>query len=405
MHLLRRGLTALVAGTFLVATASAAYAGTITAPTGNPFVVPGDGAGNPVALTVTANGFTPGSLAYLEQCDGVATTSPGWSPTTNCDLGTSQAPALVDGTGTATFPANDPNRGFTPFKGESPQSLFNCLAPAAADLSNGLTNYRNCKIRVSSSNTNVTADQAFVNIQLPEAAGGSTPQGGCTGQQMLAKIRNVTTGLGLDNTSQNVKISMKAVTGGDGTCTVGTASPAVPDPKSFKVAVTGFASCDVGATSAGLPPVGKLQFSFGGGAVKLQAYARIASTDPVIGYASDVIGVHGFFAKGPLAGADVNGTLYQNPTIKDKSVGPTFGAFPAGLDVNPFDSAIIGAGCVSGTSAGTLLFNDGGGASLVPAVQAPTTITQTLVGDGPSLLQGAGFVSGASASGLSFSIY
>ena len=107
----------------------------------------------------------------LEQCDGVVHTAPGWSPTTHCDLGSSQSPVLADGTGTATFLSTDPNHAFTPFKGESPQSLFNCLSPNDPALSpvNSLQDFRNCQIRVSTSNTNVTGDQSFLSIQLPDA--------------------------------------------------------------------------------------------------------------------------------------------------------------------------------------------------------------------------------------------
>ena len=48
----------------LVGLAGAAFA-SITQPTGSPFVVPGDGAGNPVAFTVIATGFTAGSLVSV----------------------------------------------------------------------------------------------------------------------------------------------------------------------------------------------------------------------------------------------------------------------------------------------------------------------------------------------------
>ena len=112
----------------------------------------------------------------LEQCDGVAHTSPGWWPTTHCDLGSSQSPVLADGTGTATFLSTDPNHAFTPFKGESPQSLFNCLSPNDPALSpvNSLQDFRECQIRVSTSNTTVTADQSFLSIQLPDAVAATT---------------------------------------------------------------------------------------------------------------------------------------------------------------------------------------------------------------------------------------
>ena len=68
----------------------------------------------------------------------------------------------------STFSATDPNQAFRPFKGESPQQLFNCLAPGQAAPNNGLKNYTNCQVRVSSNNTAVTADQAFLTMTLPK---------------------------------------------------------------------------------------------------------------------------------------------------------------------------------------------------------------------------------------------
>jgi hypothetical protein len=253
MHLSRRAIVALASTVAVVATAGVAFAGTITTPTGNPFVVPGDASGNPVAFTIVATGYTPGTLVSVEQCDGVAPTAPGWGPTSNCDLATSPSPVLADGTGKATFTATDPNHGFTPFKGESPQSLFNCLSPNGPALSpsNGLPDYRNCKIRVSTSNNAITADQAFLNIQLPEAVGATTtttasttstthattstttsstssttttipqtttttipqngpPGGSCSGGQLLAKVLG-TDPANLGLTDQTHRVTMTAV--------------------------------------------------------------------------------------------------------------------------------------------------------------------------------------------------
>ena len=146
-----------------------AAAATITTPSANPFSAPGDAAQNPVAFTVSASGYTPGSLVAIEQCDGTSPSSTGWSPTANCDLGSSPAPAIVDSSGNVTFSTNDPNRAFVPFKGASPQGIFNCLSPHGVDPNNGLPSFTNCQIRVSSSNTAVTADQVFTTLTLPEA--------------------------------------------------------------------------------------------------------------------------------------------------------------------------------------------------------------------------------------------
>ena len=49
----------------------ASAATSITAPTGNPYVVPGNAGGDPIPFTVTASGFAAGSNVFIEQCDGV----------------------------------------------------------------------------------------------------------------------------------------------------------------------------------------------------------------------------------------------------------------------------------------------------------------------------------------------
>ncbi len=155
----------------VLALAGAAFAVTaVSSPTGNPFVVPGDSAGNPEAFTIVATGFNPGQLVFVDQCDGVAPTAAGWSAVANCDISQTTAAAIADGSGTATFLASDPNHSFVPFKGESPSSLFNCLAPNDPPLNpeNQLTDFKNCKIKVSSNNNAATGDQTFLNIQLPD---------------------------------------------------------------------------------------------------------------------------------------------------------------------------------------------------------------------------------------------
>jgi hypothetical protein len=158
-----------------VAAAIAVVAGPASAafvtPTQNPFTVPGDSSGNPQPFTVTANGFSPHAQVKIEQCDGTDPSSKGWSPTVNCDLGSSPSIATADDTGTVTFPANDLNLHFTPFKGESPQSFFNCLSPNDPPLNptDGLTDFRNCQVRVATSLTTVTADQQFFTIKLPDS--------------------------------------------------------------------------------------------------------------------------------------------------------------------------------------------------------------------------------------------
>jgi hypothetical protein len=188
---IRRALvlvTTLIAGlTVAMVNAPSASAATITSPAGNPYVVPGDASGQPQSFTVTASGFAANTPVFIEQCDGVSATDAGWDVTQNCDLGSSPAPATSNASGVVTFPANDPNFGFRPFKGFSPQGLFNCLSPSDPSPNNGLTDYRNCKIRVSTNNSSATTDQVFLNIQLPNAVTTApgftgTPSGATVGQ-------------------------------------------------------------------------------------------------------------------------------------------------------------------------------------------------------------------------------
>jgi hypothetical protein len=156
-----------VAGLF-VGIDPASAATSITAPTGNPFVVPGNAGGDPIPFTISASGFAAGSSVFIEQCDGVSPTAVGWDPTTNCDLGSSPAAPVADGSGNVTFPQADPNFAFHPFKGASPQGIFNCLSPNDPSPANGLPDHRNCKIRVSTNNSAATADQVFLNVLLPD---------------------------------------------------------------------------------------------------------------------------------------------------------------------------------------------------------------------------------------------
>jgi hypothetical protein len=147
----------------------------ISIPAANPFAAPGDPTAQPLPFTIVASGLTPGTQAFVEQCDGVAPSAIGWSPTIDCDLGSSPAPVTVDSGGNATFLASSVSHAFTPFKGLSPQSQFNCLASNDAGLTNGHPNFTNCQVRVSSNNSFATPDQSFFTIALPNSHGISTP--------------------------------------------------------------------------------------------------------------------------------------------------------------------------------------------------------------------------------------
>jgi hypothetical protein len=136
-----------------------AAAAVITEPAG-PFAV----GGGPAAFRVVAQGFAPDANVFVEQCDGVPVSQAGWSPTIDCDLGSSPPPASADAIGVATF---DGSKIFQPFQGESPQSLFNCLSAHQAAPANRLRSYTNCQIRVSTNNASATTDQTLIAIVLP----------------------------------------------------------------------------------------------------------------------------------------------------------------------------------------------------------------------------------------------
>jgi hypothetical protein len=155
-----------VAASMLLATG--AWAATITTPSSNPFTVPGDAFGNPQSFTIVASGYPEGSSSVsVEVCDGVSAGTPGWTPLDHCDPTTSPAAVDVGANGIATFPANDGNFGFFPFKGLSPAGKFNCLAPSDPSPNNGKPDFTNCQARISTDDLNVTSDQVFLTMTLP----------------------------------------------------------------------------------------------------------------------------------------------------------------------------------------------------------------------------------------------
>jgi hypothetical protein len=159
---------AVLVGTLVALTATAAPAfAAVTQPT-SPYTVLADAAGNPRPFTVTASGFQPDDVVFIEQCDGSSTSDIFWDPTINCDLGSSPAPATADAGGVVTFAVGDGNHRFSPFQGDSPQGIFNCRAPGTAAASS-LPSFTNCKVRVSTNNSATTGDQQFLPITLPAA--------------------------------------------------------------------------------------------------------------------------------------------------------------------------------------------------------------------------------------------
>jgi hypothetical protein len=176
----RAGAVIAIIATCVLGIASSAHAATITQPTpsGIPpaYAVPGDVNGNPQSFTVVATGFAPSTLIYLEVCDGLSPSTPGWDAASDCDNGASNAPVLSDGTGMATFTAGT-NRQFVPVKGLQPTGLFACDSPDDAPTSPvpALGDWTDCQLKVSSSNTAATSDQTFLTLTYPAAPGDHIP--------------------------------------------------------------------------------------------------------------------------------------------------------------------------------------------------------------------------------------
>jgi len=158
--------------------AAPAFAGQISAPTGNPYSWTGDTSGTPIYQDVSVSNFNPGQQVYLQVCDGTDPAGPQWDASLNCDLVSTPAALIMNGSGAGTFQATDVNHRFRPFKGESPSSLFICLSPNDPVPANpdGLPVFRNCKIRATSNATTATTDQTFLNIKLPDMPTAPVPE-------------------------------------------------------------------------------------------------------------------------------------------------------------------------------------------------------------------------------------
>jgi hypothetical protein len=168
-------LAAICAIAMSVALSGQAAAASITSPAGtpeHPFHVPADSHDDPVVFTIAGSGWSRGQPVYVEQCDGVPPTATGWDPAGDCDTETSPAAALGDAHGNVSFLSTSHNYAAPVFRGASPQGLFNCLSPNQPDPHNGLPTFRTCQLRMSSSNTNPTSDQAFISIVLPDSSHG-----------------------------------------------------------------------------------------------------------------------------------------------------------------------------------------------------------------------------------------
>jgi hypothetical protein len=133
-----------------------------------------DAQGKPTQFTIKVSGFQPNQLISAEQCDGKPVTDPTFGVTQDCDTATVSAQVNADGKGVATFPANDPNYGFQPVRGASPQNFFNCVGPGDPKPVNGLPSYSVCQVRVASSYVQRTKDEVFFPIDFGGKAANSS---------------------------------------------------------------------------------------------------------------------------------------------------------------------------------------------------------------------------------------
>jgi hypothetical protein len=188
MAIFRKGLLAgVVTATAVTFWVAPAFATSIATPSTNPYTVPVDGAGNPVSFDVASVGWTPGEHVYEIICDGESPSTPGWTPTLDCDDATANGVAVADVNGDVTFPASSSALQVLPFRGVSPSGMFYCLAPAdnpSATLTvtgNDPINphapsYTDCQLRLASSNLSVTSDQVFVTLTLQDGPAAQTPE-------------------------------------------------------------------------------------------------------------------------------------------------------------------------------------------------------------------------------------
>jgi hypothetical protein len=383
----------------LVGGAVAAGAASITSPT-SPFNAPAaDTAGNPDFFTVSATGYPVGAAVFVEQCDGVAPSAPQYSPSEHCDAATGQAPVFADGSGNATFLATDQNRRLIPFKGESPQGLFNCNALGETPPSNGLPNFTNCQIRVATQTGATTTDQAYIDIVLPAAdTTTATPIGGCGGQVGLGTITPALT----DQTQIGVVVKTKllknlttkaAITGSCDTASrpgdpINPAGGAVSlHPKAMAASLLGNASCAAGSSAtaadatkaAAWPLNGKITYTM----TELNALAKpwqIQADVAILGFNTsagpDVVDIGGIVLKGAAVGAIVGGNLWQDPVTK------TGGA--TGYNTGYELDVAAGTGCADGTannaSISTVMLG-GGGTSATSLLGSTATGPQFTLGE------------------------
>jgi hypothetical protein len=183
-----KSLGVVLAGAIGVAILAVPAFAAFTTPADNPHLVPnftsGPNAGKPAPFDVVVDGYPAVSgvnpKVFEQICDGVDPTDPSWDPSVDCDAGTAGSNAVANG-GVASFPAADSNLHIRPFRGESPSSLFNCIAPGDPDPGNGLPTFggtasSHCTLRTVQDTLGGTTKQQFLQLTLQPAGGPVTPE-------------------------------------------------------------------------------------------------------------------------------------------------------------------------------------------------------------------------------------
>jgi hypothetical protein len=150
--------------------------GRIIEPSSGSVKISYDAQGKPKQFTIKVSGFQPNQVVSVEQCDGKPVTDPSFGITLDCDTATIPAQANANAKGVVTFPANDPNFGFQPVRGASPQNFFNCVGPGDPKPINHLPTYSVCQVRVASDYVKRTTDEVFFPIDFGGKAANSSSE-------------------------------------------------------------------------------------------------------------------------------------------------------------------------------------------------------------------------------------
>lgn len=198
MRSISKGAAVAIAGSavgLFAAAMPASAASSFVTPSDNPHTIPVDNNYNALPFDVTVTGYASQTSVFIEICNGVPSTNPGWSPGIDCDISTSPSPVKASTSGTASFPASNINTQIGDFNGVGPSDNMNCLsdneiqafgdatpagAPGEWNLGPNDTQtaqgqpvdpsqpaWDNCQLRASSNNSAVTTDQVFITLTIP----------------------------------------------------------------------------------------------------------------------------------------------------------------------------------------------------------------------------------------------